>query len=214
MSVAAGRAFSPLTWWLLWGQADHTASLSLSHTHTHMGDANHSNFINLKPFLKMRYMLDLMYVMSCDIKSKANYQWDAPTVYSIDIGCTLGLPWWCRGQKPVCQCRGHGLDPWSRAISHAMEWLSPYMPQLLRPNAVTTEVHVPRTCAPQQVQFSSVAQSCLIHCDPMDCSTPGFPVHHQPPELTQTHFQWVSDAIQPSHPLSSPSPPAFNISQH
>ena len=61
---------------------------------------------------------------------------------------------------------------------------------------------------------SSVAQSCLTLCDPMDCSTPGFPVHHQLPEHTQTHVHWVSDAIQPSHPLSSPSPPAFNLSQH
>ena len=58
------------------------------------------------------------------------------------------------------------------------------------------------------VQFSSVAQLCPALCDSMDCSTPGFPVHRQIPELTQTHVHWVSDAIQPSHPLSSPSPPA------
>ena len=64
------------------------------------------------------------------------------------------------------------------------------------------------------VQFSSVAQSYLTLCDPTDCSTPVFPVHHQRPEFTQTHVHWVSDAIQPSHPLSSPSPPAFNLSQH
>ena len=62
--------------------------------------------------------------------------------------------------------------------------------------------------------FSSVAQSCPILCDPMVCSTPGFPVHHQLPELTQIHVHRVGDAIQPSHPLSSPSPPAFNLSQH
>ena len=62
-------------------------------------------------------------------------------------------------------------------------------------------------------QLSSVAQSCLTLCNPMDCSTPGFPVLHQPPELA-THVHWVGDAIQPSHPLSSPSPPAFNLSQH
>ena len=63
-------------------------------------------------------------------------------------------------------------------------------------------------------QFSSVAQLCLILCDPMDCSTPGLPVHHPLPKFTQTHVYWVSDAIQPSHPLLSPSPPAFNLSQH
>ena len=64
------------------------------------------------------------------------------------------------------------------------------------------------------VQFSSVAQSCPTLCDPMNRSTPGLPVHHQLPEITQTHVHRVSDAIQPSHPLSSPSPPAPNPSQH
>ena len=64
------------------------------------------------------------------------------------------------------------------------------------------------------VQFSSVAQLCPTHCDPMDCSTPGFPVHHQLPKLAQTHVHRVGHAIQPSHLLSSPSPPAFNPSQH
>ena len=62
------------------------------------------------------------------------------------------------------------------------------------------------------VQFSSVAQSCPTLCDPMNCSTPGLPVHPQVPEFTQTHIHWVGDAIQPSHPLSSPSPPAPNHS--
>ena len=63
-------------------------------------------------------------------------------------------------------------------------------------------------------QFSSVAQMYQTLCDPVDNSTQSFPVHHQLPELTQTHVHWVSDAIQPSHPLSSPSPPALNLSQH
>ena len=63
-------------------------------------------------------------------------------------------------------------------------------------------------------QFSSVAQLCLTLCDPMNHSTPGLPVHHQLPEFTQTHAYRVGDAIQPSHPLSSPSPPAPNPSQH
>ena len=63
-------------------------------------------------------------------------------------------------------------------------------------------------------QFSSVAQSCPTLCDPMDCSMPSLHVHHQLPEFTQTHVHWVGDAIQPSHPLSSPSPPAPNPSQH
>ena len=63
-------------------------------------------------------------------------------------------------------------------------------------------------------QFSSVAQSCPVLCDHRDCSTPGFPVHHQLPELTQTHVHHVSDTIQLSHSLSPPSPPTFNLSQH
>ena len=63
-------------------------------------------------------------------------------------------------------------------------------------------------------QFSSVAQSCPTLCDSVDCSTPGLPIHHQLPEFTQTHVHWVGDAIQPSHPLSSPSPPTFNLSLH
>ena len=65
-----------------------------------------------------------------------------------------------------------------------------------------------------QKYFSSVAQSCPTLYDPMDCSTPGFPVHRQLPEFAQTHVHLVNDAIQPSHPLLSPSPPAFNLSQH
>ena len=64
------------------------------------------------------------------------------------------------------------------------------------------------------IQFSSVAQSCLTLCNPMNRSTPGLPVHHQLPEFTQTHVHQVSNAIQPSHPLFPPSPPAFNPSQH
>ena len=76
-------------------------------------------------------------------------------------------------------------------------------------------------CSPETItillihcQFSSVTQSCPTLCDPMNCSVPGLPVHHQLPESTQTHVHWVSDAIQPSHPLWSPSPPALNLSQH
>ena len=63
------------------------------------------------------------------------------------------------------------------------------------------------------LQFSSFTPSCPTLCKPTDCSTPGFPVHHQLPKFAQTHVHGVGDAIQPSHPLSSPSPPAFNLSQ-
>ena len=63
-------------------------------------------------------------------------------------------------------------------------------------------------------QFSSVTQSCPTLWDPVNCSTPGLPVHHQLPEFTQTHIYWVGDAVQPSHPLLSPFPPAPNPSQN
>ena len=85
---------------------------------------------------------------------------------------------------------------------------------------VTASMKLKDTCSlgekvwPTSVQFSSVAQSCPTLCDPMNRSTPGLPVHHQFPEFTQTHVHRVSDAIQPSHPRSSPSPPASNPSQH
>ena len=71
-----------------------------------------------------------------------------------------------------------------------------------------------KRCLISSVQFSSVAQSRLTLCNPMNLSMPGLPVHYQLPEFTQTHVHWVGDAIQPSHPLSSPSPPAPNPSQH
>ena len=64
------------------------------------------------------------------------------------------------------------------------------------------------------LEFSSVTQLYPILCDPMNCSTPGLPVHHQLLEFTQIHVHWVGDAMQPSHPLLAPSPPAFNLSQH
>ena len=83
--------------------------------------------------------------------------------------------------------------------------------------------HLPTIIAPKNsnplslsssAQFSSAAQLCPTLCDPMNCSMPGLPVHHQLPEFTQTHVHRVGDAIQPSHPLSSPSPSAPNPSQH
>ena len=69
-------------------------------------------------------------------------------------------------------------------------------------------------CRLISVQFSSITQLCPTLCNPMDCSMPGLLVHHQFPEFTHTHVHWVGDAIQPSHPLSSPSLPNFNLSQH
>ena len=89
----------------------------------------------------------------------------------------------------------------------AIPFFLPLVTTVLFPGFTMTTIHT-------FSQFSSLAQSCLILCDPMDCSTPGRPVHHQLLEFTQTHVHWVCDAIQPSHPLSSPSPPALDLSQH
>ena len=95
-------------------------------------------------------------------------------------------------------------------------------PKTLLPNIITLGIRSPymnfggeeHSVYCVSVPFSSVTQSCPTFCNPMDCSTPGFPVHHQLLEVTQTYIHWVSDAIQPSHPLLSPFPPAFNFSQH
>ena len=91
------------------------------------------------------------------------------------------------------------------------------MPDCLRPvdcNPPGSSVHGIFQARIRTDQIRSVAQSCPTLCNPMNCSTPGLPVHHQLQEFTQTHVHRVSDAIQPSHRLSSPSPPAPNPSQH
>ena len=81
-------------------------------------------------------------------------------------------------------------------------------------NSRKTSTSTSLTTLTPLIMFSSVTQSCPTLCDPMNHSTPGFPIHHQLPESNQTHVHWVGDDIQPSHPLSSPSPPALNLSQH
>ena len=99
-----------------------------------------------------------------------------------------------------------------------LEWVSiSYSRGSSRPRGQTVSLVSPvlagRFFTTHHLDVSSVTQSCLTLCNPMDCSTPAFPVHHQCPELAQTHVHQVSDAIQPSRPLSSPSP-AFSLSQH
>ena len=88
----------------------------------------------------------------------------------------------------------------------------PLISQIFRCNSIKS--NLTSLCRKNSVQFSSVAQSCLTLCDPMSRSMPGVPVHHQLPEFMQSHVHRGSDAIQPFHPLSSPSPPAPNPSQH
>ena len=99
-------------------------------------------------------------------------------------------------------------DTPDRVLQDTYCWHSPSSIRLL------FHISVNRSSPTSSVQFSSFTQSCLTLCNPMNCSTPGLPVHHQLPEFTQTHVHWVGDAIQPSHLLSSPSSPAPNPSQH
>ena len=106
---------------------------------------------------------------------------------------------------------GNG-NPLQYGESHGRRCLVGYSPRGHKESNTTEQLHSLTYFS--SVQFSSVTQSCPTLCDPMNHSTPGLPVHHQLPEFTQTHVRRVSDAIQPSHPLSSPSPPAPNPSQH
>ena len=107
-----------------------------------------------------------------------------------------------------------------KSLSHvrllANPWTAPYQAPLSlgysREEEYWSGVPLPSPVIDMSVQLNSVTQLCLTLCNPMNCSMPALPVHHQFPEFTQTHVRQVSDAIQPSHPLSSPSPPAPNPS--
>ena len=118
-----------------------------------------------------------------------------------------GLLWWLSTKESACQCRRpgrHRFNPWFRKIP----WRRACQPP---PVFWPGESHGQRSLAGySSVQFSSVTQSHPTLCNPTNRSTPGLPVHHQLPEFTQTHVHRVGDAIQPSHPLSHPSPPAPN----
>ena len=96
---------------------------------------------------------------------------------------------------------------------HVKNKIVPYLTPYTKINSISINALIIDTKT-RNLQIRSVAQSCPTLCDPMNRSTPGLPDHHQLPEFTQTHVHWVSDAIQPSHPLSSPSPLAPNPSQH
>ena len=118
---------------------------------------------------------------------------------SLDPPCLAGC---CLNVEGICP-RSHG---WSQSSVVAVG--GPHT------NKSSSKSWATSTGFISSVQFSSVAQSCATLCDPMNRSTPGLPVHHQLPEFTQIHAHRVGDATQPSHPLSSPSPPAPNPSQH
>ena len=116
----------------------------------------------------------------------------------------MGLLWWLRGKESTCQCRRHRFDPWVRKTPWRRKW-QPVLVFLPGKSHGQENLADYSPWGRERVLHSSVAQSCLTLCDPTDCSIPGFPVHHQLPELAQTHVHRVNDAIQPSHPLLSPS---------
>ena len=121
----------------------------------------------------------------------------------------IGLPQWPSSKKSTCNAGNTG------GAVGSLGWKDP----LEEGMAIHSKIlawRIPWTEEPgrqQSIQFNSVAQSCPTLCNPMNHSTPGLPVHHQLPESTQAHVHWVGDAIQPSHPLLSPFPPALNLSQ-
>ena len=128
------------------------------------------------------------------------------------LAMTSAFSW----QNPTSLCPASFRTPKPNlTVTPGISWLpifasqSPIMKRLS-----FLDVSSRRSCRSSSVQFSSVTQSCLTLGDPMNHSTPGLPVHQQLPEFTQTHVHRASDAIQPSHPLSSPSPPAPSPSQH
>ena len=129
--------------------------------------------------------------LSCSISPSGfpMHLWKTPKTYVVGLSPELNF-------YPISMCFLQSLTPLS----------FPLFP--LAQQYVQVSSHF------SSVQFSSVAQSCLTLCDPMNRSMPGLPVHHQHPEFTQTHVHRVSDAIQPSRPRSSPSPPSPNPSQH
>ena len=104
--------------------------------------------------------------------------------------------------------------PWAPPAGGGKRDPPPGPPEGARSDAPQVQTSALQNCERRGICCCSVAQSCLTLCNPMDCSTPGFPVLHHLPELAHTHVHPVGDAIPPSHPLSSPSPPAFSLSQH
>ena len=131
-------------------------------------------------------------------------------------------PWDCPGKNTGVGCHFllQGIFLIQRSNPHFLHWQADSLP-LSHPvfhifpchlNIASKNVILPFQEFSWIIQCSVQSHPAL--CDPMDCSMPGFPVHHQLPELAQTHFHQVSDSIQPSHPLLSPSPSAFNLSQH
>ena len=166
---------------------------------------------------KSRYGLDMWALFRKEMETSEESMWEELTVQPVISG-----PFIRKGLAQIFSCTGVLCfpDSHSKVVSLYLAFfflvhsslIFKIILMIFNSHCLTSYLLVPILKLP--MVLSSVAQSCPTLCDPMDCSTPGLPVHHQLPEFTQTHVHWVSDAIQPSHPLLSPSPPAFNLSQH
>jgi len=156
--------------------------------------------------ITMLYTLNL-YSAVCQLHLNKTGEKKKYSLYATSLG------FWgdTSSKEPTWQCRRHKrhrFSPWVGKIPWWQAW-QPAM--VLFPGESLGQ----RSLADYSpVHFSSVILLCLILCDPTDCNTQDFPVLHHLPEFAQTHVHWVNDAIQPPHPLSSPSPPALNLSQH
>ena len=137
---------------------------------------------------------------------------ERPHIHSANqrLSSSQGFPGGSDGKESACGAGDQGPIPGSGRCSGEGHG----NPLQYHGQRSLAAVHGITKCRTRLTLFSSVTQSCPTLCDPMDYSMPGFPVHHQLPEFTQTHVHQVGDAIQPSPPLLSPSPPAFNLSQH
>ena len=113
-------------------------------------------------------------------------------------------------EKQVPVCSGHYINNTLKWKLPKCLWAEKWISKLWYVHRMISRIPIGMS----KLEFSPVTQSCPTLCDPMDYSMTGLPVHHQLPEFTQTHVHRVGDAIQPSHPLFSPSPPALNLSQH
>ena len=171
-------------------------------------------FVKIKEILYSHFQFSALFkkLLQCGLSCESiEDSFDEPTVRACVKSDLENFFWVMRG------CVGASLHTlsffhWPLSLSkfiycHNKNNSLPLMPNCLR-------VFWGYGCLIQKLLLLSATQSCPTHCDPMDCSTPGFPVLHHFPELAQTYVHWVDEAIQPSCPPLSPSPPAFNLSQH
>ena len=153
-----------------------------------------------------------MVQLSLSLNCRTKVPWVLQCVHVCSVMSDSVMPW-TTAHQALLFMEFSRQEYWSRRSFPTTQGSNPCLLHLLHWQADSLPLHHPGSSI-FTVQFSSVAQSCQTLCDPMDCGTPRFLVYHQFPEFIQTQSHWVGDAIQPSHPLSSPSPSTLNLSQH